>query len=202
MTARALTLWQPWASLVALGFKRIETRGWSTGYRGPLVIHAAARVAGRLGARWTIGEFEVERVPAGYMLRGPIAWPYLLPLGAVVARVDLTDVVPIHAADDRLAEAWQPHVAPTHNTGRLWHWLGPSSTENPSTGRPPWRYTDITAEEPYGDYTPGRFAWVCDGVVPIRRPIPCRGRQGLWRLPDDVAARLPDLSAPPLQERA
>lgn len=39
---KALTLWQPWASLVALGHKRIETRCWETKYRGTLAIHAAA----------------------------------------------------------------------------------------------------------------------------------------------------------------
>lgn len=38
---KALTLTQPWASAVALGVKRIETRSWSTSYRGPLAIHAA-----------------------------------------------------------------------------------------------------------------------------------------------------------------
>lgn len=38
---KALTLTQPWASLVALQQKRIETRSWSTPYRGELVIHAA-----------------------------------------------------------------------------------------------------------------------------------------------------------------
>src|SRR5690348_17556570 len=38
---KALTLTQPWASLVAIGAKRIETRSWSTSYRGPLAIHAA-----------------------------------------------------------------------------------------------------------------------------------------------------------------
>jgi hypothetical protein len=38
---KALTLTQPWASLVALRQKRIETRSWSTPYRGELVIHAA-----------------------------------------------------------------------------------------------------------------------------------------------------------------
>ena len=30
---RAITLTQPWATLVALGFKKIETRSWSTDYR-------------------------------------------------------------------------------------------------------------------------------------------------------------------------
>ena len=40
---KALTLHQPRASLVALGVKTIETRGWSTTYRGPLLIHAGKR---------------------------------------------------------------------------------------------------------------------------------------------------------------
>ena len=40
MLIPALTLRQPWASLVALGAKRIETRSWRTSYRGWLAIHA------------------------------------------------------------------------------------------------------------------------------------------------------------------
>lgn len=39
----ALTLWQPWATMIAVGAKRIETRHWKTNYRGWLVIHAAKR---------------------------------------------------------------------------------------------------------------------------------------------------------------
>jgi hypothetical protein len=38
---KALTLTQPWATLVAIGAKKFETRSWSTKYRGPLAIHAA-----------------------------------------------------------------------------------------------------------------------------------------------------------------
>jgi len=38
---KALTLTQPWASLMALQSKTIETRSWYTAYRGELVIHAA-----------------------------------------------------------------------------------------------------------------------------------------------------------------
>lgn len=37
----ALTLYQPWASLMALGLKRIETRSWSTTHRGLLAIHSS-----------------------------------------------------------------------------------------------------------------------------------------------------------------
>ena len=43
LDARIITLWQPWASAVALGLKLNETRSWATNYRGPLVIHAAKR---------------------------------------------------------------------------------------------------------------------------------------------------------------
>ena len=39
---KALSLLQPYASLIALGYKRYETRSWSTTYRGPLLIHASA----------------------------------------------------------------------------------------------------------------------------------------------------------------
>lgn len=38
---KALTIIQPWASLIALGAKKIETRSWYTDYRGPLAIHAS-----------------------------------------------------------------------------------------------------------------------------------------------------------------
>ena len=40
---RALSLRQPWASLIADGRKTIETRTWRTRYQGPLAIHASAR---------------------------------------------------------------------------------------------------------------------------------------------------------------
>lgn len=42
---KALTLWQPWASLCAIGAKRFETRSWTTSYRGELAIHAALTTA-------------------------------------------------------------------------------------------------------------------------------------------------------------
>src|SRR5579872_5081015 len=41
MRAIALTLRQPYATLICLGLKQIETRRWATYHRGPLLIHAA-----------------------------------------------------------------------------------------------------------------------------------------------------------------
>jgi hypothetical protein len=83
---KALTLWQPWASLIALGEKQIETRPWSTRYRGPLAIHAAKR--------WT----KDQQTLTGY---GPFSRALRrhalvhLPLGVVVATCTLVDCLPI-----------------------------------------------------------------------------------------------------------
>jgi len=41
---KAITLDQPFASLVSIGVKTIETVSWTTDYRGPLAIHSADSV--------------------------------------------------------------------------------------------------------------------------------------------------------------
>ena len=38
---KALSLLQPWASLVAIGAKLYETRTWRTPHRGEIAIHAS-----------------------------------------------------------------------------------------------------------------------------------------------------------------
>ena len=42
-TIPTLSLWEPWASLIAAGFKRHETRHWPTRVCGRMAIHAAKR---------------------------------------------------------------------------------------------------------------------------------------------------------------
>ena len=37
---KAITIIEPWASMIAHGFKTIETRSWPTSYRGKIAIHA------------------------------------------------------------------------------------------------------------------------------------------------------------------
>lgn len=41
---KALTISEPYASLIREGCKRIETRSWATRYRGEILIHAGARI--------------------------------------------------------------------------------------------------------------------------------------------------------------
>jgi len=39
----------------------------------------------------------------------------------------------------------------------------------------------ITGNElAFGDYSPGRFAWVLDNIHQLKVPIPAKGMQGLW----------------------
>lgn len=38
-----LTLWEPWLTLMILGFKPTETRHWHTKVRGPVALHAAQK---------------------------------------------------------------------------------------------------------------------------------------------------------------
>ena len=90
---KALSLWQPWASAMALGLKRNETRGWSTSYRGPLAIHAAKR--------WTRAE-QVFLADAPSEFTCPeMREIYELPLGDIVGVCELYDCI---GTDDALNE--------------------------------------------------------------------------------------------------
>lgn len=77
---KALSLTQPWASLVAIGAKRFETRSWKTTHRGLLTIHAAKGFPRE--CRALLAEPEFYRA---FHVHDETPDP--LPLGAVVAVV-------------------------------------------------------------------------------------------------------------------
>ena len=83
---KALSLWQPWASLVAIGAKQIETRHWSTSYRGPLAIHAAKKIIPDFGAVCHSEPFRTVLENAGYNEMECFEF------GKIVAIVDLVQV--------------------------------------------------------------------------------------------------------------
>jgi len=86
---KTLTLTQPWATLVAIKAKKIETRSWTTNYRGPLAIHAAKSFP--IHARQTLLKREFWKMlePAGYTnLRD-------FPLGCVIATYNLQYITKI-----------------------------------------------------------------------------------------------------------
>ena len=129
---RALSLWQPWASAIALGIKTVETRSWSTKYRGTLLIHATQRFP-REARELAATERALGRLPAR------------LPLGAVVAVATLADVRPTEevalevSAIERLYGDYTP---------RRWAWMladvrALSESIPASGGQGLWRPSDM-----------------------------------------------------------
>jgi hypothetical protein len=99
MIIKALTLSQPYATLVKIGAKRIETRSYSTTYRGPLGIHAAKLVPDWARAKLELPSFREALEPLG--VRAPKDVD-ALPRGALLGVVELVDVVAMDSGDERL----------------------------------------------------------------------------------------------------
>lgn len=51
----------------------------------------------------------------------------------------------------------------------------------------------------YGDYSPGRFGWLLQHVVALDDPIPWKGKQGWFDVPDDLFPEPARASAPVTQ---
>lgn len=84
---RGLSVTQPWASLIAIGAKRIETRSWSVPYRGLVAIHASKKFPKAERALCWGDPFRTALMEGG--LDGNDDH---LPLGMVIAVGTLTDV--------------------------------------------------------------------------------------------------------------
>jgi hypothetical protein len=138
-----LAVKQPWASLAVHGATRYLARGWSTSYRGPLGIHAAAQMS----------RAQVE------LCCDPEMRPYLrhcgndfameLPRAALIGVVHLVDCVYVTSCGE--LDACDPAVI-------------------------------------FGLARPGRWAWHCTNPKVLDRPIPLRGRLGVFHVPDEFVA--------------
>lgn len=152
---KALPLWQPWASLVAVGAKRVETRGYPPRRIG---LTAGQRIA-----------IHATKTPEHLWFchlehfRDHVAIPGALPLGAVIATCTLARASEITSESSALLQERNP------------------------------------AEFAFGDYTPGRWAWVLTNVVELLTPLPWRGSQGAFDVPDELLGQ-PEMPRAP--ERA
>jgi activating signal cointegrator 1 len=118
----ALSLTQPWASLVAIGAKLVETRSWWTSYRGPLAIHASKGFPGWAKDCWQYGpHFQYALKPLGIETRKDLD---LLPRGAIIATCRLVDCLAMY--NPRVAELARPYTAERafgdYSAGR-WAWV-------------------------------------------------------------------------------
>lgn len=57
---KALSIKEPWASLIVEGKKTIELRTWSTHYRGPILIHRSGKNGGIVGVMEILEIIEIK----------------------------------------------------------------------------------------------------------------------------------------------
>lgn len=169
---KSISLWQPYASLIAWGDKQIETRSWPTSYRGPLLIHAAKRWTREeenfcLSDTHCFAAMQAHNIVGGTPSKGWTAFPRL-PKGAIIAVADLTSVFQIE--DD-----W-------------WETDGGYSLQVLENGRSVARRFVSNKEYAFGNYATGRFGWVLENIRALPEPVPCRGVQQLWTPSSEVIA--------------
>src|SRR5882672_2409603 len=105
---RALSLYQPWASLIVYGHKRIETRSWPTRYRGTLLIHASK-------TQVEMAQLDGWR-PAQELDQRIFDLPY--PFGAIIGSVTVLDCLKTDTAVTALALSAQEIVFGDYAPGR------------------------------------------------------------------------------------
>src|SRR5690348_12363065 len=143
---RALSLWQPWASLWCSSRKVHETRHWQCSHRGWLLAHAAKHFE---------KDFALDD-PLGVILDDEFGsdWTLNLPTGALIGMVNVVDCVPTRRR------------------------IGDAAANDD--------------DRACGDFSGGRFAWKRDEFRLFDQPIPHRGAQGIFNVPDDLIPRTMD----------
>jgi hypothetical protein len=161
---KAITVWQPWAALLACGAKKYETRSWATNYRGPIAIHAAKKPFN------TDPYFDRELYHFADALGLPDIYSFdTLPLGCVIATAELVN-------------CWYIVAHPGTNVDIAKHI--PIGAESMTTDKHAPDFSDYfiptEIEMLFGDWTPGRYAWELANVKMLQDPILAKGAQRLW----------------------
>lgn len=167
---KVLSLLQPWASLVVIGAKRIETRSWNTKYRGPLLIHASLGKSGRsIAKEYPFKDFmpKGDYVPPTSVFSTPYYKVNFdaLPFGAIIGQVEL-----IHTeVSEQLIGRDVYHYGSSHK----------------------WTMTE--QEKAFGDYSPGRYGWLLSNPIQFPVIIPAKGSLSLWEfdMPENIGYNIP-----------
>lgn len=178
---KAISLWQPWASLIACGAKPFETRSWAPPREligQPIAIHAAKKIdkgaaqfaealmygqhdnhgglAEQLEASWGGDEAVDDELMANFGMAP-------MPVGCVVC-IALLDAAFL------LGEPAEGTAVP-----------GARVVKRLTSRQMPECFT--VRIDAFGDYAPGRWAWLLRDVKPLRPPPPAKGAQGIFELP-------------------
>lgn len=171
---KAISLWQPWASLIRMQVKTVETRSWKTDYRGDLLICAAQK------KNKMIKEYYYQNIrprlydvfpisaTAKYIDSSYRFYEYDdFPIGQALAIANLVDCQKITLELITRYSAHKKYV-------------------------PDYKYEDariisrrLGNEIAFGDWTPGRYAWIFSGITPLNFPFDVKGKQGLFDVDHD-----------------
>lgn len=179
-TYSALTIREPYATLVVINQKRIETRGWPApkaliGQR--IAIHAAKRkpTEGEQVGDWTVHEM-ADSSWRMYLndddARSLADDSEALPLGCVVATAQLDACLPITGSNDA---GYDEFICPNIYDQLTLYRFG-NGGDHPATTE-----DDITDQLRYGDWSEGRYGWVLSAVKRVDPLVPFVGGQGLSR---------------------
>jgi hypothetical protein len=163
----ALSVQQPWCFALVKGWKPVENRTWrppSSALGRRHALHASARI-------------DMEGVPDfSAILRLPQHRPpepvtlAQMPLGAITGTARLLGAVEVDGVS---------FFHPRRHPARVVQVFG--------------HLTDAQVELVLrSEWTAGTWAWLWDQPQEIK-PIPCKGALGMWRVPDDIAARVREL---------
>ena len=159
---KAITIYQPYASLIATEHKIYETRTWPTKYRGPIAIHAGQYTTSIISPPLSVWR-ELENCFTDYKLRKE------LPRGAVIATAELVNV-------------WRIVYHPGINVNEAKYI--PIGAESLATDKHAPDFGDFFVptekEKAFGMWEPGNYAWELRNVKILPEPIPAKGKQGLW----------------------
>lgn len=165
---KAISLWQPWASLIAAGIKPFETRSWAPpealiGQR--IAIHAAKKIdreAAMMAEDLLYGQHGhdlADRIEATFSEASDkilgVFNMATLPIGCIVCTA-------------KLDAAFQ---------------MGPGGTVTARMTSRPMPECFRPRIDAWGDYSPGRWAWLLSEVQVVNPPAPVNGRQGFFDLP-------------------
>lgn len=153
---KVLSLWEPWATLIAEGIKKVETRGWDCSFRGTLLIHAAATKSPEGRLLWLM--LQQHRLLPAHLMELKFEQ---LPFRHILCRTEVVEMLPtLHARlrkeYTRFTDA-QDHVQSAFDEAKA---------------------DDM--EYLLGDYSRGRFGWMLRDTRKLVKPILATGRQGLW----------------------
>jgi hypothetical protein len=157
---RALSMWQPWASLLAAGIKGVESRGQNTKFRGEFFIHATAGINKKAYDYYL--KNEDFRIYVNEFLQISDFKPLELrefkarfTTGAIIGRAVLVDSMP------------------SFDLKKIYEDAG--------------RWVAWEKEFVLGIHESDRYAWECSGHTTFATPTPIKGCQSiLWKIPNEI----------------